>query len=239
MSVQKAPRRPGRRSPGTGEIVTIVLLLLISGAPGVVAQDTPDVYGPPAPQSAGFVRILHNDSRVAEIPGFQVGPREFGPVSFGDVSPYRPVRAGIYLLRRHGAGDGAAGTELVVEPEGYTTLVLGVETVRVIRDTRHEDPTRAQLVFYNFSDTPADLSLAEGGDSVFAGVPAGESASRPVNAVTARLVARPSPPGASSSRDDAARASVQVDLKRGESFGLVLLSNGELRVHRARVRLDD
>lgn len=204
------------------------------------AQDGPDVYGPPAPRNAGFVRLLHNHDGGAGIRGFQVGSREFGALAFGEVTPYRPVRAGIYLLRRSSAGDGATGgetaaTELVVQPDGYSTVVLGAESIQVIRDTRHEDPARAQLVFYNLGDVQADLRIT-GGEAVFEAVPPGQSASRPVNAVTVSLEALPTgfdgdAPGAI--------ASVQVELRRGESFGVVLLQGGELRVHRARVRLDD
>lgn len=255
MSVQKASLRRARRSPGTGGTASILLLLLLAGVHSLVAQDGPNVYGPPAPRNAGFVRVLHNDEGAAagnEGAGkaapetFQLGPRNFGPLGFGDMSPYRPVPAGIYLLRRRAAGEGGASgegggaaAELVVQGEDYTTLVLGTDAVRVMRDTRHEDPARAQLVFYNLSDAAAELGVAEGGDPVFPAVPAGQSASRTVNAVTVRLEVRRSPPGESSSGDGAEAPSVQVDLRRGESFGLVLLADGELRVHRARVRLED
>jgi len=207
------------------------LVIALSGtcAGTAGAQTDTGVYGPAAPENAGFVRVLHADPtrETLELP---VGPRRFGPLSFGEVSPYRAFSAGISLLR-----SGGAQAELIVRPDSYTTVIVAAGRISTVADTRHADPARAQIVLYNAAGgAPADLLVAPDGPPVFEGVAAGESAARAVNAVPVDLAVR---------RGNSQVAGIdELRLTRGDSFGIFLLDGADdavVRVHRAEVVIDE
>ena len=209
----------------TGFLLCVLVLLSSVAA----AQTDGGVYGPAAPENAGFVRVAHADHTRGEL-DLPIGPRRFGPLSFGEVSPYRPLRAGIFLLR-----SGGAEAELIVQSDSYTTVLLGEGRITVVSDERHDDPARAQIVLYNArADGPVDLIVVPDGPPVFEGVAPGTSAARAVNAVTVRLAVRA---GAVS-----AEPLAPIQLSRGNSFG-VFVFDGEsgiaTRVHQARVVVGD
>jgi hypothetical protein len=205
--------------------VLLSAVLAVSAA----AQEAPDVYGPPAPQNAGFVRVV-NAGVPGEALSVDVGPQSYGPLAFGDVSAYRPVESGIYLVQ---VGD--ARGEVIVRPEGYRTIALTNGEVEVIADTRHEDPARAQLVLYNFLDTgPAELLVAADETPVIEDVGPGAAKSRAVNAVTLVFAVR-TPAGARMSAGE-------IELTRGDSFGVFLAPGPNAPAvfsERAGVELDE
>jgi hypothetical protein len=202
--------------------------LALSALPAAGQPDT-GVYGPAAPENAGFVRVFNGDpSREAvELP---IGPRRYGPIAFGEVTAYRPIRGGVFLLQ---SGGGEA--ELIVRPDTYTTILLGPGEVTVVSDDRHEDPARAQLVLYNVAGAGGvDLVVLPGGAPVFQDVPAGGSRARAVNAVPVELGLR--------GEGDTGVDLEPVDLTRGDSFGVFVVSDGDeptARIHEARVVVED
>jgi alginate O-acetyltransferase complex protein AlgF len=202
-----------------------VAVLALWTAPALSAQSDGGVYGPQAPQNAGFVRLVHGAAGrgTVELP---VGPLRLGPIGFGEATPYRPLRAGISVLR-----SGAAEAELIVRPDSYTTVILTREGFSVITDERHTDPARAQLVLYNATDLePASLIVAPDGPPVIEGVAEGAAAPRAVNAVTVDLAVRAA--GTVAARLGALR------LTRGDSFAVFLLEGPDgatARVHQAEV----
>lgn len=202
--------------------------LALSALPAGAQSDT-GVYGPAAPENAGFVRVFNGDpSREAvELP---IGSRRYGPIAFGEVTAYRPIRGGVFFLR---SGGGEA--ELIVRPDTYTTVLLGSGEINVISDERHEDPARAQLVLYNAADAGnMDLVVLPEGTPVFEDVPAGASRSRAVNAVDVELALR---------AEGAAAVDLErLELTRGDSFGIFVVSDGSgiaARIHEARVVIED
>lgn len=207
------------------------LLFFALALPALPAAAQPDtgVYGPAAPENAGFVRVFNGDAsrEAVELP---IGPRRYGPVAFGEVTAYRPIRGGVFLLR---SGGGEA--ELIVRPDAYTTILLGPGEVTVISDERHDDPARAQLVLYNAAgDGGVDLVVLPDGAPVFRDVPAGEARARAVNAVTVELGLR---------AGGGAEVDLEpIDLTRGDSFGVFAVSDGRgiaARIHEARVVVED
>jgi hypothetical protein len=216
-------------SPRCRRTVYLLFLGFLLVAAGAAAQTDTGVYGPAAPENAGFVRVLNADGGrdTVELP---IGPRRFGPVSYGEVSPYRPLRAGISLLRH-----GGAQAELIVRPDSYTTVVVTADDIVTIADERHTDPARAQLVLYNIADRgPLDLVVAPDGAVVFEDVGRREAARRSVNAVSVNLAVRA--PDGIIDRIDGLR------LTRGDSFGIFVIGDGAgttAYVHPAEVVVDD
>jgi hypothetical protein len=202
--------------------------LALSALPAAAQPDT-GVYGPAAPENAGFVRVFNGDAsrEAVELP---IGPRRYGPVAFGEVTAYRPIRGGVFFLR---SGGGEA--ELIVRPDTYTTILVGPGEVTVIADERHEDPARAQLVLYNVAGAGnMDLVVLPDEAPVFEDVPARASRSRAVNAVGVELGLR---------AEDAATVDLEpLELTRGDSFGIFAVSDGSgiaARIHEARVVVED
>ncbi len=222
MSLQQPARRIRRAC-------LLFFALWLSALP-VVGQSQTGVYGPAAPENAGFVRVFNGDPSRGEAAELPVGPRRFGPIALGEVTAYRPIRGGVFLLR---SGGGEA--ELIVRPDAYTTVLLGSEEITVISDERHEDPARAQLVLYNGADAGGvDLVVLPDGAPVFRDVPAGASRARAVNAVTVQLGLR--------AEDGAAVDLGPLDLTRGDSFGVFVVSEERgiaARIHEARVVVED
>ncbi|MFW6223743.1 MAG: alginate O-acetyltransferase AlgF [Spirochaetota bacterium] len=221
MSLQQPARRI--------HVPYLVLVALALTAPAATAQaDDAGVYGPAAPEDAGFVRVFNGDpSEAVELP---IGPRRYGPVAFGEVTAYRPIRAGVFLLR-----SGGEEAEIVVRPDTYTTVLIGPGEITVISDERHDDPARAQLVLYNAAaEGDVDLVVLPDGPPVFRDVAAGESRARALNAVTVELGLR--------TGDDVAVDLEPVDLTRGNSFAVFAVSAETglaARIHEARVVVDD
>ena len=207
----------------------LLFLALSLSAVFAAAQSATSVYGPAAPENAGFVRVFNGDpSREAvELP---IGPRRYGPIASGEVTAYRPIRGGVFLLR---SGGGEA--ELIVRPDTYTTVLLGSEEITVVSDERHDDPARAQLVLYNGAGAGGvDLVVLPDGAPVFQDVPPGASRARAVNAVTVQLGLR--------AEDGAAVDLGPLDLTRGDSFGVFVVSEERgiaARIHEARVVVED
>jgi hypothetical protein len=140
------------------------------------------VYGPPAPENSAFVRVLHADAGQPEL-HMAIGAVTFGPLKLGQVSPYRPVVADIYIL--HTAGKQAT---VVARPGLYYTVAVTNEAVFFLDDQTHLDPSRAQLFLYNLSSLP-DLTLktADGKTLVIGPVRPGSSGNVAVNPIRVRF----------------------------------------------------
>ena len=228
MLVQR-DRKHARFGVATLSLLMLFMCGVLAGVPELSAQEAPDVYGPPAPRNAGFIRLV-NAGTPGNTISTTIGSRSYGPLAFGDVTPYRPVRSGIYLATVAGARG-----EVIVSPDSYHTVAAGGDEIRVISDTRHEDPARAQLVLYNLLPSGrADLLVAPNGTAVIQDVDAGTAEARAVNAVTAGFTVL----GPSGARISAG----ELELSRGDSFGIFLIpAAGAPTVvsHRATVELDE
>jgi alginate O-acetyltransferase complex protein AlgF len=160
----------------------VLPLLLVAVWPPQAADTQQSVYGPPAPENAAFVRILHAAAGQSGL-RLGIGAALFGPLEFGQVSPYRPVAADIYIVR-------AAGKQVTVtaQPGVYYTVAVTKEAIFFLEDRTHLDPSRAQLYLYNFSFLP-DLALktADGKTQVIGPVRPGGSGTVAVNPIRVRF----------------------------------------------------
>jgi alginate O-acetyltransferase complex protein AlgF len=156
----------------------------------------------------------------------RVGAALFGPLQFGQVSPYRPVVADIYVLRAVGKQ-----ATIVARPGVYYTAAITNEALYFLEDQTHLDPSRAQLFLYNFSDLP-DLTLktADGKTQVIGPVWPGGSGTVAVNPIRIRFGVF--------SRGTLIRQVEDLGLARGASFSVFVASKGSaIRVLSARAEV--
>ena len=118
-------------------------LLMLALTLSTWAQD--GLYGPTESDDA-MVRVVHavEDSSLLPV---DLGATSFGRVGFGDVTPYRPVFPGMFVLR-------AEGREFSFNPKSgsYYSLVYGPEGFLLLEDEIHYDPARAQVALYNLTE---------------------------------------------------------------------------------------
>lgn len=119
-----------------------IAILMIALTVPAWTQD--GLYGPTDSDDA-MVRVIHavQDSSLLPV---DLGATSFGRLGFGDVTPYRPVFPGMFVLR-------AEGREFSFNPKSgsYYSLIYGADGFILIEDAIHDDPARAQLVLYNLT----------------------------------------------------------------------------------------
>lgn len=186
---------------------TVTVMLLTAVAISLSAQD--GLYAPSRPEDAALVRVV-NLSAHDESARIDAGPVRFEPLDPATVGPYRPVPTGVYLL-----GD-PERTMFTPAPETFVTIVTGHDpstpgSVHLFTDEAHDDPARAQLVFYNLTSRILSLVAVPTGTVVFDEVPSQRSRSIAVNAINVDLEIRDG---------DDALGRTTVDLSRGASFSI-------------------
>jgi hypothetical protein len=188
------------------------LLLLTIGLPRA-ADAQKSVYGPLAPENAAFVRILHVAAGQSEL-RMSVGAALFGPLKFGQVSPYRSVVADIYIVRALGKQ-----ATVVARPGVYYTVAVANGAIFFLEDQTHLDPSRAQLFLYNFSSL-SDLTLktADGTTQVLGPVRPGGSGTVAVNPIRVRF--------AVFSQGKPMREIEDLGLARGASYSVFVAGQG-------------
>ena len=166
------------------------------------------LYAPSVPEDAALVRIINATSEPLT---FDVGPLRYRDVPAYSASAYRPVQPGVFVLFHVGKRE-----VLTPEARSFLTIALLPDDLTVIRDERHVDPARAQLVIYNFSEQPVSFEAVEPGAVLVPEVPSGESRARVVNAIAVRIAAVAEAPLYAES----------IELERGESYSMVVLGEG-------------
>lgn len=208
----------------------------------LAAQD--GLYAPRLDGDTALVRVVNLQNGPLER--LDVGPRRFSNLDAGEVTPYRSVAPGVYLV------GGRNGVMLSPAPASFITVVVQPDgRPAILEDVAHRDPARAQVVLYNFSSRPADLVAPELQAVIVEAVPPTDARARAVNALTVDLAIRlrdrsgasdsPGPggsPGASGSPGPRSNRPVgTLELRRGESYG-IFVTEDAVAVHAARVAPD-
>ncbi|MFP4549626.1 MAG: alginate O-acetyltransferase AlgF [Spirochaetales bacterium] len=190
-------------------IVCAVFALLL--ATSLSAQE--GLYGSGAPDDAAFVRVVNAADGQGEI-STSIGEAEFGPLSFAEVSAYRPVATGLFAVR---VGD--QEVELVAQNGIYYTIAVTSSGAMIFEDPEHTDPAESQVFLYNLlADSPARLYAADRGAEVIGAVEPGSSSQVSINPVAVELVV-------GSSGEDIANVG-DPSLERGQSYSVFVYSNG-------------
>jgi hypothetical protein len=197
-------------------IATGVLLSLLPVA--IAAQE--GLYAPAVPEDAALVRLVNLQSS-SPSPRIDAGPVRFTPIPAGEITPYRPVPPGVYLI-----GGRAGGIPFSPKPATFVTIaVLPGGTLELIEDTPHRDPARAQLVLVNRADAPASLLSRDPVATILADIPGGGQGVRAVNALTIELAV---------AVGETVVFNRPVSLERGESYTAFVTGDGAV-LHTASV----
>ncbi len=194
----------------------IVFLLAVLFGSNALAQD--GLYGPTDSDDA-FVRVVHAVPGSALVP-VDLGATTYGRVGYGDVTPYRPVFPGMFVLR-------AEDREFSFVPRSgsYYTLVYGAEGFMVIEDEIHTDPARSQLVLYNLRDAGSltlgafSPSSPENQTPVVSNVQPRSADREVINPVAAGFIVA-GPEGAIATFES-------LPLSRGASVSVLVMGSGE------------
>lgn len=197
-----------------GPIVALILTVLAGSF--AYAQD--GLYGPSDSDDA-FVRVVHAVPGSSLVP-VDLGATSYGRVGYGDVTPYRPVFPGMFVLR-------AEGREFSFSPRSgsYYTLVYGTEGFLLIEDEIHTDPARTQLVLYNLWETGSltlgafPPSAPENRTPVVSGVRPGRAGREVINPVPAGF--------AVIGPEDVIATLDALPLSRGASVSVLVMGSGE------------
>lgn len=181
------------------------------------------LYGPESSGTDAFVRVL-NATSTAELASLDLGTYEYESV--GLVTPYRRVPSGIFI-----ASAGSHSAEVVAPRSAYVTVAVTDAAISVIRDARHDDPARAQLVLYAVAaGAPVSLVTGNGEVTVIDGVSPGRSQAIAVNAVPVNL--------AVVSDEQILGTTERINLRRGQSYSVFVLPEGRSpRVRWARAEV--
>jgi alginate O-acetyltransferase complex protein AlgF len=156
------------------------MLFLVSAEPAV-ANDQ-ELYDPAPPSDAAFVRVLNGGSSGDVTP--TVGDAKYGKVAAPGISAYRVVKQGAQRMKA-----GEKTESIQVEAGKYYTLALSAEgNVTMLSDAIIEQPSKAYVYFYNFSDAPkASLRATKQNVDVVGDVVANTGNHREMNALTVDL----------------------------------------------------
>ncbi len=155
-----------------------VLAFVTTGALAALAGQDEGLYDAVPPEGAAFVRFIHAQPEISEVPPIVNGKSRDG-IKFGGVKPYGVVMGGKVSLEF-----GPAKLDFDAEAKGYYTVILQNNALRVVKDPEATDDLKAQIIVYNLTSRD-DISLktADGKVSVIGPVKAGEVLDRAVNPI--------------------------------------------------------
>lgn len=156
----------------------VLLMLWASlGSATVMAQDAnADLYDAVAPANSAFIRVMNLSDAGVEVT--LTSKTSAQRVAAGQFGGYRFVEPGTHRI-------GVAGQTLEAELKANTasTVLYRNGTLVLLVDDVVNEPARAQIVFYNLTDTPAALTTVDGKTPVVESRPPFQNGSRMVNEV--------------------------------------------------------
>lgn len=155
----------------------VLALMVLSSAVAFAGQDE-GLYDAVPPEGSSFIRFIHAQPEISEVPPIVNGKQRDG-IKFGGVKPYGVVAHGKVNVEM-----GPAKLEFETEAQGYYTVILQNNALRVVKDPKATDDLKAQIIVYNLTGRE-DISLktADGKVSVIGPVKAGEVLDRAVNPI--------------------------------------------------------
>lgn len=199
----------------------LVLGLLGPALSSVHAQEVnADLYDAVAPANSAFVRVLNLSAGVVEVglsskkTAQKVGPGQLGAYRF---TP--PGKTTLMVDSAHIEPDLQANTA--------STLLYSDGAITVLKDTFVNEPKKAQLAFYNLTDTPTALKTTDGKHVVVDPIGKAQTGGRMVNEFKIAFSAY--------AGDRKVASFDEMFLKKGRSYSYVLLpdANGYRAISQA------
>ncbi|MFN3767965.1 alginate O-acetyltransferase AlgF [Ectopseudomonas guguanensis] len=153
----------------------VLLILLTVASAAAQAQDAnADLYDPVAPANSAFVRVLNLSERNIEVT--LSGKNKPQVVTSGQFGGYRFVAPG---KQRIAVANQAVEHEL--KANTASTVIYRDGQLLLIADQFVNEPRKAQIAFYNFTDKPAALKTLDGQHVVVDTIQRDQTGSRMVN----------------------------------------------------------
>jgi hypothetical protein len=200
---------------------------------------TGSLYGASVDESAILVRVING--RTAGPAQLRIGAHRLNAANPGDTTSYVPIPSDVFILRYENQT-----IEFLPQEQTIYTLLAYDRGIRIIRDTPHRDPARAQIYLYVSPSLSSagvqslELRTSDGNQGIIAPTEPGSSGSIAVNPLSISVTAFHM---SSSSNSQGSRLPwappIQLSLARGQSYTLVafVTPTGQpgLQVHQARV----
>lgn len=179
------------------------------------------LYGASVDESAILVRVING--RTTGPVQLRVGAHRLSAQNPGDVSGYVPIPADVFILRYENQT-----IEFLPEPQTLYTLLAYDRGIRILRDTPHRDPARAQIYLYVSPSLSSagvqslELRTSDGNQGIIAPTEPGSSTSIAVNPLTISVATFQV---SSSSNSQGSRLHwappIELSMARGQSYTLV------------------
>jgi alginate O-acetyltransferase complex protein AlgF len=155
-----------------------VMLFAMQLGTNVMAQDNPDagLYDPKPPANSAFLRFINDKTMDGSAKAVARG-KDLEYLDYTEISSYFVVPEGNVNVT---IGDDKTNFE--AKAGNFYSAVLSDSGVTVMTDELSDSPAKAQLIFYNFSDT-SNLSVktSDGSVEIIEPMAIRESGSRLIN----------------------------------------------------------
>mgnify|MGYP006295553451 CR=1 FL=1 len=206
--------------------IVFFLLFFFTGLVILSAQEE-GLYGSEAPEDKAFIRVINTSGN--SISNLAIGALIFKGLSPEELTAYRPLSPGIYIIRT-----GGQQTDLTCSANEYYTIQLSSSGPKIFSDVRQEDYLRSQLVLYNLSELQTvSLKTRDGNTTVINSVGAGASSQITVNPIDAEL--------SLFSKGEKVSDMKMVDLESGQSYSIFILGKADknvILIKQAEVKID-
>lgn len=161
-------------------LIVLCLTVPFAGRAALCADDA--LYDAPIPAGSSFVRFLNRSIPAGEVVTMS---GESFTLTADVMSPYRLITGADFDI----SFGGATEKQTIVAGKFYTIALgreeNGLKPIIFMEDKTPENPEKAALYVYNFSDKPIDVNARVNGSSktAFSAVPSGTSAFREVKPI--------------------------------------------------------
>lgn len=181
----------------------ILAFLMIAPA---FAQDQ-GLYDPVPPPGSAFVRFINT---APETRGVFANGKKFADAPAFSITPYYVMKEGATKLM-----SGSVDVDHTVKAGKFYTVLTG-EYPKVVEDKPADDPSKAQLIFYNLFGTESlSVKTADGKTDIIKSVSRGNSGERTMNAVKVKM--------AVFKGDEKIMDVGEVTLQRKASYALIMM----------------
>ncbi|MBY0355050.1 MAG: alginate O-acetyltransferase AlgF [Rickettsiales bacterium] len=178
------------------------------------AANDQQLYDPAPPADGAFVRVLNAQSGSEQTAS--IGDAKYTKLAYPAISPYQVVKQGAQTFKA-----GNIRPSLTIEAGKYYTIAVTQQgSVVTLKDAIIENPSKAYVYFYNFSDIPkASLHATKQNVDIIANVSPQNGQHREMNALTVDM--------AITHEGKTVQAFPAVELKRRAGVSFVLVGQAD------------
>lgn len=187
------------------------LLTLLAATSSQAKENAADLYDAVAPANSAFIRVLNLSDAVVEVSlSSKKTAQKVGPAQLGS---YRFTPPGKTTLLVDGKS-----LEPELQANTASTLLYADGQLTLLKDSYVNEPKKAQLAFYNLTDSSAALKTLDGKHVVVEAIDRAQTGGRMVNEFKIAFAAYVG--------EQSVATFDEMFLKKGRSYSYVLLPQG-------------